>query len=261
MKKLIALLLIALVIPLFGAMDFNGTSQWLSEGSATSWKWLHGGEDQTAFQFTLMTWVKTTNTGAFQILFDTNDGGASTKVGTAWFLSARVPGIIIGEGNNGQQVCFIQGDADSFPDDGEWHHVAFTYNQALATDNGISYVDGVAAGSGNKTANTPSLSDPNGPIHIAIDEGEDGNGCIGQFQDGRTYKRALTPEEIKTIYIARGHDTILDGLWTRWLMNDGNEGVVAIGVIADVSSQLKEATASGSPTFSASELSFKRRVR
>ena len=56
-----------------------------------------------------------------------------------------------------------------------------------------------------------------------------GPGFNGKIEDVRIYNRALGQDELKTIHASRGHDGIVDGLVSRWLLNEGAEGITVSG--------------------------------
>ena len=81
--------------------------------------------------------------------------------------------------------------------DGNWHHLAFTYNSGLASDNVVLYVNGVSEGSADFTT---SLAD-NGAINI----GRYYNNSYtftGQIANAHIYNRALSANEVLHNYNA-----------------------------------------------------------
>ncbi len=81
------------------------------------------------------------------------------------------------------------------------------------------------------------------------------------LEDFRFYDRVLSLEEIQTIHACQGVDGIVDGLVSRWLMNEGAEGVAASGVgsVKDLA-VVRNMTPNNSPTYAAGELRFRRRT-
>ncbi len=66
---------------------------------------------------------------------------------------------------------------------------------------------------------------------------------------------------MQTIYAARGSDGIVDGLVSRWLLNEGAPGTNPSGTnIIDVGGGGNTMTAVGTTTYSGSRLSFRRRT-
>lgn len=102
-----------------------------------------------------------------------------------------------------------------------WHHQALLYD---GTDNEY-WLDGVldatSVDSGGLFASSANLS-------IGGQEAG-GNASDTEHADIRIYNRILSAEEMETIYAARGHDGIVDGLVFRAL---GREGAIAALVSA-----------------------------
>ena len=138
---------------------------------------------------------------------------------------------------------------------GQWYHMGFVYDGS----NVIFYRDGVQNGSSSKTGTIDTsgsvevrIADNPGPSRLELD---------GFVEDCRIYKRALSLPEVQTIYAARGHDGIIDGLLHRWLLNEGAPGTAATGTgsIKDLTGAVNGTPAS-SPSYRVSELSFSRRA-
>lgn len=121
---------------------------------------------------------------------------------------------------------------------GAWLHIAATINYATA--NPQIFVNAVSepmlAGGSNFTQGT--TSNTNSPIAkigvtIANNTAELVNGLIS---DVRLYTRVLGAAEIMTIYTALGRDTIIQGLASRYPLNDLGPGV-AINGVANIAPQ------------------------
>jgi hypothetical protein len=82
-----------------------------------------------------------------------------------------------------------------------------------------------------------------------------------EIWDLRVYQRLLSANEIQTIYTARGHDGIVDGLVGRWLHNERTDGLAAIaGSVRDTSpSQWATATVTSDPLYAGSPHSKRRK--
>lgn len=137
---------------------------------------------------------------------------------------------------------------------GQWYHMGFVYNGS----NIIFYRDGAQGGSSSKTG-TINTSASVG-VHIADNPGTDRKELDGSIEDCRIYKRALSIEEIQTIYTANGHDDILYNLVHRWLLDERSDGIVASGSdsIVDLMGTTHGSPVSN-PYYRISERSFGRR--
>jgi hypothetical protein len=85
----------------------------------------------------------------------------------------------------------------------------------------------------------------------------------GKIDDVRIYTKSLSAAEIQTIYAARGHDNLLDGLVSRWLLNEKAKGVTVSGSnsVKDIGSGGNHGTPGTSNcSYAESVLSFRRRA-
>lgn len=137
----------------------------------------------------------------------------------------------------------------------QWYHMGFVYDGS----NVIFYRDGAQNGSSAQSGTI----DTSGSVECRIADNpgptrKEMNGCV---EDCRIYTRALSAAEIQTIYAARGHDSIYDGLLHRWTINDGVAGTTASGSdsVKDIVGGF-HGTPAGTPTYTASELTFRRRA-
>ena len=108
-----------------------------------------------------------------------------------------------------------------------WWHFALTYDGTTAR----VYANGFLEGSQIITLNT---SDTSG-MYIGIwDQVSAIDFFDGEIADVRVYDRALSQEEIQSMYLARGNDKIVNNLQARWLLTDGIIGSsVASTFVAD----------------------------
>lgn len=83
-----------------------------------------------------------------------------------------------------------------------------------------------------------------------------------ELWDVRVYFRALSPEEIQTIYYARGHDGIVDSLVRRWLFNESTIGAGAIaGGVKDAGPmQGATLTLGSTPSYEGDRISKRRKL-
>lgn len=121
---------------------------------------------------------------------------------------------------------------------GVWQHIAVTLNYATANPqifvNAVS--EPIVAGGSNlsqgTTANTNASLAKIG-VTIADNVSELVNGLIS---DVRLYTRVLGPQEIMTIYTGLGRDTIIQGLASRYPLNDLGPGIT-VNSVANVGPQ------------------------
>lgn len=99
---------------------------------------------------------------------------------------------------------------------GVWQHVAGVYDGA----NIHIYINGVS--DATPVSKTGNLNAGDEPFRIADDEG-----II--LEDARMYNRALTANEVLTIYAAQGTDGIVNGMKARVLGNEKHPTATATG--------------------------------
>ncbi len=134
-----------------------------------------------------------------------------------------------------------------------WHHAVWTWD---GTTNRL-YVNGVEDANSLTALQTAAITDINFGRWTGGSEY-----YPGTLDDMRIYDRALSPEEVATIYAARGTDGIVDGLVSRWLMNEGSEGSAASGAgnVRDSAINANNGEAFTSPTYEAGGLRFRRKT-
>jgi hypothetical protein len=145
---------------------------------------------------------------------------------------------------------------------GTWFHVAMAaiFGAGAGSGDNRIYIDGVL-----DVSNTDATGGAPGAATLTIGNRTgvaSGEGLRGTLDDFRIYNRILSDEEIATIYAARGHDAIVDGLVSRVFFNEGPSGGApsGTGVVKDISGTKNNFTPTGSPLFSSSQLSRRRRV-
>jgi hypothetical protein len=138
-----------------------------------------------------------------------------------------------------------------------WQHLAATWDGATMR----LYVDGVQVTSqakgGTLTADTTPIS-----------FGALGNGTTaasyltGTIEDLRIYSRAMSANEIMTIYTTAGADYIMDGVLLRLPLNEGGEGVgvTAAESFKDIGINKINGNPVASPPYTGGITSFAKRV-
>uniref|UniRef100_A0A6M3IL80 Putative lectin/glucanase superfamily protein n=1 Tax=viral metagenome TaxID=1070528 RepID=A0A6M3IL80_9ZZZZ len=178
---------------------FDGTDDKITTGDATTFKWMHGALDTTAFQFTIIEWIKP----------DLSQNGtmlgtcpaSSANVGVYNYIStagALLFGIVRGVG--GEVVC-----AKTFngviTTTNTWNCVAMTYNQVLANTNYVLYKNGAWENTADKTVYDPSTANSTSALIIGLDSADaiDFKGTKGDIW---IYNRALSAGEISRVFQA-----------------------------------------------------------
>lgn len=140
-------------ISTFGSGYFDGTGDYLNNiGTASSFNFLHN----SSALFTVEAWVYTTAGGVQRTLIDTN-GAGSAGIGTVVLIDTdNTLRVFITKGSSGNPVCDSR--SNSTVPLNQWVHLAVTYDQSLGSTNAKFYINGVASGTGNKTANAPTNS-------------------------------------------------------------------------------------------------------
>ena len=134
---------------------------------------------------------------------------------------------------------------------GTWYHLAgqFVPNTAVQV-----WLDGIL--SSEKTGSIPAtMYNPVNDLHFAS-RPEGGQNLNGILDDIRIYNRNLSAAEMITIHTARGRDNIIEGLVSRWSVNEGASGVTLSGSnsIKDLGANGNHGTPEGSPVYGESIL-------
>lgn len=151
-----------------------------------------------------------------------------------------------------------------FPADvpqGEWHHVAVSYDSDDVGNDPIFYLNGLVHGT--EEAVIP-VGTANADIGTANLGGTGGTSGEIICEDMRFYNRMTSDEEILTIANSRGVDGIVDGIVARWMMQEQHEGSsvpTTSGFIKDLSDSGLGATLSvADAEYQAGVLRTRRRV-
>jgi hypothetical protein len=157
---------------------FDGTGDYLSIGTAADWVSLHNSSAKWTIE--LLVYPITYN----GTLIETCD--SSSQVGIVLGLSAS-DGYV--------QLNVLRGVTSSFVIDvtgsvtvprNSWSHVQVSYDQSLASNNVVIYVNGVlntaTAGSLSKTANAPSSSNPTSPLYVGYSTATQFQGYVSNLR-------------------------------------------------------------------------------
>lgn len=191
-----------------------------------------------------------------QIFFSNGRGGITNESYFIQMLAADTINYRL-KGGGSQTNATSSGTFD----DGLWHHVM------AVRDTGANlmrlYIDGVEV-----DTTTDHSGDVDGTDGLVIGAGRTAAGALASFANGdlddwRLYKgRALSPEEVLTIFTCRGHDDIVQSLVARYLMNELEVGGLAsgAGVVKDSGPNQLNGTPTNTPTYVAGELSYRKLV-
>jgi hypothetical protein len=141
--------------------------------------------------------------------------------------------------------------------------LAHVVGVAKFTGGGIDlYIDGVFIGTtANAGWTANSANTTSGNAHIGSEDDGAGNYFNGTIDDVRIYHRALSANEINTIYRARGRDNILEGLHCRWTFSELVAGSSASGsgVVRDKGPGQLHGTPTNTPTYASAIAAHRRR--
>ena len=164
---------------------------------------------------TVATWFKTTQ---------------NNKVIVNWGTPATGQKITFKTHSNGNLRLEVAGGyiVGSVPvADGEWHHVAFTFENDGTPDvsEALLYVDGkpdVISSAAPRVINTVAGGD------VLIGRDDFAGSTIGALEDFRIYSIALTPEEIASLTVLPATGLVSDYGFNSNLEDDGTNGITAV---------------------------------
>jgi len=140
---------------------FDGSTSYVVVGSSgADFKFLHGALDTSAFKFTIDFWVKRpdpTSASAMTIFATCPESAANVGVLIRFGSSRRIIAAIY-RGNGANNVIEHLSPNNIYPNDSNWHHIAWTYDQSLGSSNSTFFVDGVNSSTGTKSGQTPSTN-------------------------------------------------------------------------------------------------------
>uniref|UniRef100_A0A6M3IKG4 Putative lectin/glucanase superfamily protein n=2 Tax=viral metagenome TaxID=1070528 RepID=A0A6M3IKG4_9ZZZZ len=159
----------------------NGSSQYLTKTSPTNITW----DDD----YTVSIWAKTTST-AERCLYQKNSTGVGVKL-------SQVSNVAFAAMRNTASGDYIFKTGTKIINDGKWHHVAVTYDNA-PTPTLCLYIDGYLDVSSTTTFGTADLG-VNGTLFIG-NRGFVGDQYFnGSIQDVMVWTSLLTPANILTL--------------------------------------------------------------
>jgi hypothetical protein len=176
-----------------GSGYFDGTGDYLTVGTAADWTFLHN----TTAAWTMEFWVYNTTTGSATTLLDTNASTTGSTGVTVQKTASEFINVFITYSSAGNNI--VNGTSNITLKANAWNHVFISYNQSLANTNLVFYINGAAAGTANKTANTPSSGNPANALSIATygaGAGQFFPGYIGSLRISNTVRS--TPSSVPT---------------------------------------------------------------
>ena len=91
----------------------------------------------------------------------------------------------------------------ALPSDSEWHHISVVFSETGV----VGYADGSVIGS---SANTQNFITSTAPFLIGVNHAENNKFFDGLIDEVRIYNRALSPAEVKQLYLMGGGVKIND---------------------------------------------------
>lgn len=160
---------------------------WLGVGVLGDFKYLHGGEDQSNFKFTVIIWVAlpTPEPNTFYGLATTCDTGIDHGI-ALWFEDrAALPAsrqLRATIGNETAEVLNQYSDDNTYPNDTDFHMIGITYDQTLANTNYTLFVDAVNKKTGDKTVEAPTANNEKHVFQVGatLDSDPDMTGYVGE---------------------------------------------------------------------------------
>lgn len=179
-----------------GAYDFNGSSAYMSAGNPSNLS-------LTPSTFTWSTWVYSSNISKDQMFLSKQGANYFRILSSRLFASLNIGGV--------QKTQF----ASTTLSNNTWYHVAVTYNGSAMT----IYLNGIQDGqlaslSGNVTFTT-------GGFDMGRWTGADPRYLQGRLSDVRLYNRALSQQELASLYNSYNSQISIGG--------SGASGSVSLG--------------------------------
>jgi len=210
------------------SLKLDGNSDFITTGTTSDFKFLHGADNPTGFTFSLESWIKIPML-AQQDLFYTKLAG-TPLVGIETFIA--VDGSIrldITHGVGGQFIVILNAPPGTYPSDGLFHHIGFTYDQSLSSNNATIFLDGTIVAQGTKTANAPSTANSDQPLTFGIRNLSiffEGNADEIRVSDNIRWTSNFTPQT--TPYVSDANTRLLQHLDSHDISGEGGSNVFHI---------------------------------
>lgn len=161
------------------SVKFNGIDQYISAGTVSSFNCYHGATNPSGFAFSISMWVKLINPNQNKLftIINTN-GGTSSNVGIFFSIDSRtsVPKTrairaLISRGIFGTSVSQNISGNNIYPNNSNWNHILWTYDQSPASNNSNFYINNILVFTANKSGSLPTAgSNASYPMHIGINQ-------------------------------------------------------------------------------------------
>lgn len=207
---------------------FDGSSGYFSAGDIL--------DSGSGSSLTLMAWIRLNQVGIRHPIIDKQAVGAATGYELS-VLSGNTAEFGVFDGTNYR----VTGGSTALTT-GTLYHVCGTYNGTAL----IVYLNGAQNGT-----SSPGTTGSTNSQAFQIGAGSPYGNLIyfnGYMEDVRVYTRALSADEVATIYAARGTDKILSSLVGHWPMT-GGAPTTAPGTILDRTNSKYSTTASGTLSY------------
>ena len=201
---------------------------------------------------TALAWVKITDTDAYRTILSKPYAGTYSEYNYQFAIHPDEKIFFFHRNSSNQYNTFT---STGIITTGIWQLIGYSISANVLT----FYIGGQSTGGGGtltyaRSANTNPLcvgvhylngNNPNTPSYTQV--------FVGEMGDVRLYNRALSADEWKIIYEARGSDNIVNGLVMRLLMNEKVEGSTPSGnySVIDISNEGNHATPKVAPTYRA----------
>jgi hypothetical protein len=151
-----------------GSGYFDGTVDYLSVGAAADWAFL---SNSTA-AWTIECWIYNDTSGTETSYFVTNIGSTNNTGIFVVKTTSETVRVAITRSATATYVVDVTTTGTLVKN--AWNHLFVSYDQSLASSNCKIYINGTSAGTGNKTANAPSSSNPATALYIGTYNGSAG---------------------------------------------------------------------------------------
>jgi hypothetical protein len=202
-----------------GSGYFDGSGDYLSGiGTTSSFNFMHNSTAAFTFECWVYPTVLPTSGTPTRLLFanQQSSGEIGVTVSLEYSGGNVYVNLFIARGVAGAWV--INANSTSTIAANTWTHIAITYDQSLASANAKFYINGVSAGTGNKTANAPSSSNATYAAQIGAFPSLSGYDFAGYISGLRIIN------SVQSISLPTAPPTAVSG--TQLLTNFTNAGVV-----------------------------------
>ena len=202
---------------------------------------------------TISAWVTTRLLAGTQSIWGAYGGTGTTRAKMS-VLGSGAPSLRANSLDSDATSSFNAGSTISV---GQRYHLVGVFN--FSSKSGGIYINGVLITVGTFTNMTAGNTSNTACQQSRMASNEIGttNSWNGEIEDLRVYNRALSADEISTLYATMGRDGILDGLQARWPLNERPPDTVASNIV-DLSVNNFGAVAEGNIIYQSSGVTVER---